>query len=104
MLVAARDSASEGALDQVGGKPSPEQQAGPRGRQERVDERVRVGGVTRRVEQLERRPRVTLAAGGVEVAVDRQLGMAGRLQGAVARGRRQRLLAARDRRRLPSPQ
>ena len=57
-----------------------------------------------RVEQLERRPRMPLAAGGVEVAVDRELRVARRLEGALARGCREGLLATRDRGRLPSPQ
>ncbi len=97
MLSAARDSARKARSIRSSDSPSPEQEAGARGRQERVDERVRVGGVARRVEQVERRPCVTLAADGVEVAVDRQLRVAGSLERGVARGRRQRLLAACDR-------
>ena len=50
-----------------------------------------------RVEQLERRPRVALAAVGVEVAVDRELRVARRLERGLARCGREGLLAARDR-------
>ena len=99
MLVSARDFAFVGALDEVCRQPSPEQKTRPCGAEQRVDERVRVGAVALGVEQVERGPCVQLAAGGVEVAVDRQFCVTRRLQGALARGCRESLLATRDRRR-----
>ena len=98
MLCVARDSDSNARSIRSGGKPSPEQETGPRAGQERIHERVRIGGIALGVEQLECGLRVPLGPSGVEVAVDRQLRVARRLQRAVARRRRQRLLATLDRR------
>ena len=98
MLCAARDSDSKARSIRSGAKPRPSSRLARAVARKRVDECVRVGGVALGVEQFERCPRVPLAAHGIEVAVDRQLRMASRLQRAIPRGRREGLLATCDRR------
>src|SRR5260221_13594386 len=87
------------ALDEVKRQPSPEHQACPCRAEKRVYEGVGVSSAALGVEQLERRQRMSLRPRGVEVAVDGQLRMTSRLDGALARGCRESLLATRDRRR-----
>ena len=96
MLVCGSRLAFERALDEVRRQPAPEQQARPRGAEERVDERIRVGGLALGCEQVERDPRMPLAARGVEVAVDRQFCVTRRLERGSARRRRECLLAPLD--------
>ena len=65
------------ALGEFDHDASAEQQAGPHPCQQRVGQRIRVGGLPFLSEEVERGLRVPVAALGVEIAIDRELRVAG---------------------------